>query len=113
MAAIDPSENLKPKASCKHKWRARPYQFQGDTSDRLCVVCAVTYRRVVYRTVCVALVGTILMLISQDDVLLAGSIAPLALLKIGLAFVLLYSTCAYSLVSSKRAPENHERDSRN
>lgn len=110
MAAIDPLENFKPKVtSCKHKWRARPYRFQHDIADRLCVACAVTHRRVVYRAACIALAGTFFIAIVQDDVLLTGSITPLALLKIGLTFVLLYSTYTYSLVSSRRASGNFER----
>ena len=64
-----------PATSCRHKERARPYQFRRDVSDPLCVVCAILYRPVLHRAVYIALiVGTILMSINQGDILLAGAV---------------------------------------
>jgi hypothetical protein len=101
--ATDLSQNFGPEASsCRHKRRARPYQFQWNNADRLCVVCAITHRRVMYRAGCIALLGAILMLVFQGDVPLVRSVTPLALLKTGLTFVLLYGASTYSTVSSRR-----------
>jgi hypothetical protein len=64
---------------CRHVERARLYQFGHDASP-LCLACAVLYRPVLRRAVYIALlVGTILTIINQGDVLLVGVIAPLVL----------------------------------
>lgn len=60
-----------PVAGCKHLGRAQPYQFRRDIPDPLCLACAVLYRPVLRRVVYVSVVvGTILTIINQGDVLL-------------------------------------------
>ncbi len=54
------------------------------------------------RAVRAVLLGTILMIIVQSDVLLTNSATTLALLRTGLTFVLLYSVSTYSMASSRR-----------
>ena len=68
---------------CSHLGRARPYQFRRDLSDPLCVGGAILYRPVLRRATFIALViGTILTIVNQGDVLLMDEVTPLVLLKI-------------------------------
>jgi hypothetical protein len=91
---------------CRHCFRARPYRFQGDIDDPLCVVCAILYRPVLRRAVYVALVvGTILTIINQGDVLLAGEITPLVMAKILLTYLVPYSVSTFSALSANRVAE--------
>jgi hypothetical protein len=91
---------------CRHCARARPYRFQGDIDDPLCVVCAILYRPVLRRAVYVALVvGTILTIINQGDVLLAGEITPLVIAKILLTYLVPYSVSTFSALSANRVVE--------
>ena len=93
-------------AGCKHPGRARPYQFRRDASDPLCTVCAVLYRPVLRRAVYISLVvGTILTIINQGDVLLAGAITPLVVAKILLTYAVPYSVSTFSALSANRVKE--------
>lgn len=72
----------------------------------MCVVCAILYRPVLRRAVYVALViGTSLMVINQGNVLLAGAVTPLVLLKILLTYMVPYSVSTYSALSANRVEE--------
>ena len=91
---------------CKHPGRARPYQFQRDASDPLCIVCAVLYRPVLHRAIYISLlVGTILTIINQGDVLLAGAVTPLVVAKILLTYAVPYSVSTFSALSANRVKE--------
>jgi hypothetical protein len=71
-------ETREAPTGCKHLRRARSYQFRRDIPDPLCLVGAVLYRPVLRCGVYVsAVVGTILTIINQGDVLLAGAVTPL------------------------------------
>ena len=88
---------------CRHLARARPYRFRGDP---LCVVCAILYGPVLRRAIYVALiVGTILTIINQGDVLLAGEITPLVVAKILLTYLVPYSVSTFSALSANRVVE--------
>ncbi len=90
-------------AACKHLGRARAYQFRRDVSDPLCVVCAILYRPVLSRAIYIALiVGTILTIINQGDVLLAGVVTPLVVAKILLTYAVPYSVSTFSALSANR-----------
>lgn len=90
-------------ARCKHSGRGRPYQFRRDGFEPLCLVCAILYRPVLRRAVYVALiVGTILTIINQGDVLLAGAITPLVVAKILLTYTVPYSVSTFSALSANR-----------
>jgi hypothetical protein len=89
---------------CRHSLRAHPYRFRRDIDDPLCVVCAILYRPVLRRAVYVALVvGTILTMINQGDVLLEGAITPLVMAKIFLTYLVPYSVSTFSALSANRA----------
>jgi hypothetical protein len=91
---------------CRHRARARPYRFQGDIDDPLCVVCVILYRPVLRRAVYVALVvGTVLTIINQGDVLLVGEITPLVIAKILLTYLVPYSVSTFSALSANRVVE--------
>ena len=91
-------------AACKHAGRARAYQFQRDISGPLCLVCAILYRPVLSRAIYIALiVGTILTIINQGDVLLAGEVTPLVVAKILLTYAVPYSVSTFSALSANRA----------
>jgi hypothetical protein len=90
-------------AGCKHLGRARPYQFQRDVPDLLCLACAILYRPVLRRAVYVALIiGTLLTIINQGDVLLAGAVTPLVVAKILLTYAVPYSVSTFSALSANR-----------
>lgn len=90
-------------AECKHSGRVRPYQFRRDVFEPMCLVCAVLYRPVLRRAVCVALVvGTIL---NQGDVLLAGALAPLVAAKILLTYAVPYGASNFSALSANLVTE--------
>lgn len=93
-------------AGCGHLGRAQHYQFRHDLPDPLCLMCAILYRPVLRRATLIALViGTILTIINQGDVLLMGAVTPLVLLKILLTYVVPYSVSTYSALSTNRMAE--------
>ncbi len=93
-------------AGCKHSGRTRPYQFRRDACEPLCLACAVLYRPVLRRAVWIALiVGTILTIINQGDVLLAGAVTPLVVAKILLTYAVPYSVSTFSALSANRVEE--------
>jgi hypothetical protein len=95
-----------PVTSCIHRGRGQPYQFQRDVSDPLCLVCAILYRPVLRRSLYIALVvGTILAIINQGDVLLLEAITPLAVAKILLTHAVPYSVSIFSALSANRVKE--------
>jgi hypothetical protein len=93
-------------SGCKHLTRARPYQFRRDVSDPLCLVCAMLYRPVLHRAIYIALiVGTILTIINQGDILLAGAVTPLVMAKILLTYAVPCSVSTFSALSANRVKE--------
>ena len=93
-------------AGCKHRERARPYQFRRHVSDPLCLACAMLYRPVLRRAAYLALiVGTILTIINQGDVLLAGAVTPLVVAKILLTYAVPYSVSTFSALSANRVDQ--------
>ncbi len=91
---------------CKHLGRARSYQFRRDVPDPLCLACAVLYRPVLRRAVYVSVVvGTILTIINQGDVLLAGVVTPLVVAKILLTYAVPYSVSTFSALLANRVKE--------
>ncbi len=91
---------------CKHLGRAQPYQFRRDVPDPLCLACAVLYRPVLRRAVYVSVVvGTILTIINQGDVLLAGAVTPLVVAKILLTYAVPYSVSTFSALLANRVKE--------
>ena len=78
MSAKGRSQDLKPEASGRtHKQRINHYQGKGGTVNRWCMVGMSAHRSVMYRAVCVALLGTVFMLMVQGDVLLTDSVTSL------------------------------------
>jgi hypothetical protein len=67
-------------------------------------VCAVLSRPVLSRAIYVALiVGTILTIINQGDVLLAGELTSLVAAKILLTYAVPYGVSTFSALSANRA----------
>jgi hypothetical protein len=88
-------------AGCRHPGRARPYQLRGDAEYPRCLSCAVLYRPVLRRAIYVALiVGTILTIINQGDVLLMGTLTPTVVAKILLTYLVPYSVSTFSALSA-------------
>src|SRR5438093_514387 len=83
--------------------RAAGYRFTSRTKDS-CPRCqwhALTYRPVCGRAIIVALiVGTILTVINQADVLMGGSLTTLVVAKIGLACIVPFSVSTYSALAA-------------
>lgn len=66
-------------------------------------------RTVVRRAAKVSLiVGTLLTLINQGDVILAGNISAAVILKIGLTYIVPYSVATYASVGALREPKRNE-----
>lgn len=90
-------------AGCRHTGRARPYRFRGDAGDPRCLACAIVYRPVLSRAIYTALVvGTILAIINQGDVLIAGTITPIVVAKILLTYFVPYIVSTFSALSANR-----------
>jgi hypothetical protein len=69
----------------------------------MCLACAILYRPVLRRAIYIALVvGTILTVINQGDVLLMGAVTPLVLFKILLTYMVPYSVSTFSALSANR-----------
>jgi hypothetical protein len=85
--------------------RAASYRFVAGTQDSgaRCGRHALVYWPVCGRATKVALVvGTILMVINQGDVLLSGHLTALVAAKIGLTYVIPYSVSSYSALAANR-----------
>jgi hypothetical protein len=98
--------NANPEAAqqgCEHLQRNRKYQFRRDTPAPLCVACAIRYRPVFRRAITMALiVGTILTLINQGDILFRGAVTALVILKIGLTCTVPYTVSTVSALAANR-----------
>jgi hypothetical protein len=71
---------------------------------------ALTYSPVVRRAIVVALVvGTILCIINQGDVLLSGHLTAFVVAKIGLTYVVPFSVSTYSALAANRLPANQDQ----
>lgn len=85
--------------------RAAGYRFVADAHDdgMRCRRHALTYWPVCGRAIRVALIiGTILMIINQADVLLSGNVTPLVVAKIGLTYLVPFSVSTYSALAANR-----------
>lgn len=85
--------------------RAAGYRFLADAQDDgvRCRRHALTYWPVCGRAIRVALIiGTILMIINQADVLLSGHITALVVAKIGLTYLVPFSVSTYSALAANR-----------
>jgi len=85
--------------------RAGAYRFVSGKhhADTRCHWHALTYRPVCGRAIIVALiVGTILMVINQADVILGGQLTALVIAKIGLTYLVPFSVSIYSALAANR-----------
>jgi hypothetical protein len=85
--------------------RAAAYRFVSGKldADARCHWHALTYRPVCGRAIMVALiVGTILMVINQADVILGGHMTPLVAGKIALTYLVPFSVSTYSALAANR-----------
>ena len=85
--------------------RVAGYRFGSGskTSATRCGRHALTYWPVCGRAIAVALVvGTILVIINQADVLLSGHLTPLVVAKIGLTYAVPFSVSTYSALAANR-----------
>ncbi len=80
------------------------YRFVSQTADDVrCVVHGLLYWPVCRRAIIVALVvGTILMLINQADVVLSGNASALVVAKVGLTYLVPFSVSTYSALAANR-----------
>jgi hypothetical protein len=89
--------------------RAARYRFLSRTQvpDLRCRWHGLVYRPVCRRAIGVALVvGTILMVINQSDVLLSGHLTWLVAAKIGLTYLVPFSVSTFSALAANRLREN-------
>ena len=84
--------------------RTAGYQFRsGAATDSRCLRHALVYPPVSGRALRVAaVVGTILFVINQADVVLGGQLSALTIAKIGLTYVVPYSVSTYSAIAANR-----------
>lgn len=89
--------------TCRHTNRAHPYCFDRDVGTYLCVQCAVWHRPVLRRAIIIALVvGTLLALINQGDVLLHGHLTVLVVMKICLTYTVPFAVSTGSALAANR-----------
>lgn len=87
--------------SCQHTRRARVYRFNRGVDTRLCAQCAVLYRPVLHRSLGMAVVvGSLLTLINQGDILLRGQVTTLVVLKICLTYVVPFCVSTISAMAA-------------
>ena len=87
---------------CPHLHRRHPYRFRH--SAPLCLSCAVRFPPVLRRALALAaIIGSVLTLINQGDVLLAGKITPLVAMKIALTYTVPYLVSTYSALYANRS----------
>jgi hypothetical protein len=93
---------------CRHDARFRfASAEQAGAADLRCLRHAVLYPRVFRRAVGVsAVVGTILFLINQLDVVIAGHITPLVVAKILLTYLVPFSVATYSALQINKLARN-------
>jgi hypothetical protein len=90
-----------PATGCSHTHRARKYSFQRKTHFPLCAACAMRYAPVLRRAIIIALVvGTILTMINQGDILVSGAVTPLVVLKICLTYMVPYGVSTVSALAA-------------
>lgn len=86
--------------------RAAEYRFASRANHEPATCCrwhALLYRPVCGRAIVVALVvGTILAIINQSDVLLSGHLTALVAAKIGLTYLVPFSVSTYSALAANR-----------
>ena len=88
---------------CRHTHRTRKYSFQRQTPFLLCTACAMRYAPVLRRAIIIALiVGSILTMINQGDILLTGAVTPLVVLQICLTYTVPYSVSTVSALAANR-----------
>jgi hypothetical protein len=79
------------------------YSLNRERPDPLCTLCAIRYRPVLRRAITIALVvGTILTIINQGDILLRGAITLLVVVKICLTYTVPYTVSTASALMANR-----------
>jgi hypothetical protein len=86
---------------CRHTRRAQVYRFGPESGMRLCAQCAMFYRPVLRRSIAMAVVvGSLLTLINQGDVLLHGHATTFVVLKICLTYVVPFCVSTISALAA-------------
>ena len=93
-----------PRCSVTECARSAGYQFGASTR---CQRHALTHAPIARRAIVVALVvGTILCIINQGDVILSGHLTAFVVAKIGLTYLVPFSVSTYSALAANRLPGN-------
>lgn len=88
---------------CPHVKRRASYSFDRASERHLCAQCAILYLPVFRRSLAMSVVvGSILTLINQGDVLLRGSITVLVVLKICLTYLVPFCVSTMSALAASR-----------
>ncbi len=88
---------------CPHGNRRAVYSFDRTSEKLLCVQCAILYPSVFRRSLAISvIVGSLLILINQGDVLLRGSITSLVILKMCLTYMVPFCVSTISALSANR-----------
>jgi hypothetical protein len=86
---------------CRHTRRAQAYRFGRGDGTQLCAQCAMLYRPVLRRSIVMAMVvGSLLTLINQGDVLLHGQVTTFVVLKICLTYVVPFCVSTISALAA-------------
>lgn len=89
--------------TCRHTSRSHQYCFDRALGTRLCTRCAIRHRPVFHRAIVIALVvGTLLTLINQGDVLLHGHVTALVVVKICLTYTVPFAVSTGSALAANR-----------
>lgn len=86
---------------CHHSERRALYRFGRESDTLLCVQCAIVYRPVLRRSLEISvIVGSLLTIINQGDVLMRGAITALVVLKICLTYMVPFCVATYSALAA-------------
>jgi hypothetical protein len=97
-----------PRPACDHCSRPASYRFGSrDESAQRCLRHAIIYPPVVQRALRVALVvGTLLFVINQADLVLRGELSSGVALKIGLTYLVPFTVSTYSALQINRSTDS-------
>lgn len=95
---------------CTHPTRQHPYYFDRSAGTLLCLACAVLCRPVLRRAILIALlIGSLLTLINQGDVLLHGHFTWFTTVKIGLTYLVPFGVSTSFALAANRVAGTVEK----
>lgn len=97
--------------ACRHARRAQVYRCDRNSDMYVCAQCAIFHRSTFRRSIGIAVVvGSLLTLINQGDVLVRGDVTALIMLKMCLTYVVPFCVATFSALGANRVSSTSGRD---